>query len=397
MPINFTSFEAKLQAKLDAITASSSETEMLLLSKTVEAAIANITITDIQDKGTIEVNAVNLAGTTHKDLVNAAGVTQKGLVDGAGATQVTAVNTAGNTYFPTMDAASAGKFLTNNGAAGVKSWAPINVNNITGNLDVAGNITSTGIVDGQRINGYPSNIGTGSPAGDVTRMAGRFSGSSGVGNGGAIAFDYGPVTTGFPACIGYAIEDNGGHTKGGIVFKTRDSTGINDLPTERMRIAANGDVTFNGQPVGSKGIFRGWENTHNQNTGTWQSVTFDRNGAEDYIDSEYASIQGGTAVRLAKPGHYLFHVKWMGMGTSGTFWHAQHTINGVQWHNSWHGHQYGSGTNWTDMTTGIIHYKTSSTNTDVGFNVYTAGTGANYAWHAGQNYSAMSIIYLGGI
>lgn len=263
MPINFTSFEAKLQTKLDAITASSSETEMLLLSKTVEAAIANITISDIQSEGTTQVNAVNTAATT-----------KIGLVNTAGTTQVTAVNTAGNTYYPTMDAASAGKFLTNNGAAGVKSWAPINVNNITGNLDVAGNITSTGIVDGQRIDGYPSNINTGSPAGDVTRMAGRFSGAAGVGNGGAIAFDYGSVTTGFPACIGYAIEDNGGHTKGGIVFKTRNSTGINDLPTERMRIAADGTVTIPNLSGGGR-VVNFWERNGNAqitHSGGWTNI-----------------------------------------------------------------------------------------------------------------------------
>ena len=44
-----------------------------------------------------------------------------------------------------------------------------------------------------------------------------------------------------PAFIGYQEKDETGYTKGDLFFGTRD-TGYSDVPTERMRILANGNV-----------------------------------------------------------------------------------------------------------------------------------------------------------
>lgn len=45
----------------------------------------------------------------------------------------------------------------------------------------------------------------------------------------------------YPTAMGYVETDNGGYTKGAISFYTRDVT-TNTAPTERMRIASNGDL-----------------------------------------------------------------------------------------------------------------------------------------------------------
>jgi hypothetical protein len=89
MPINFTTYESALQSKLNAATANSAPTELLLLAKAAESSIGNITVSNIQSTGTTEVAAVNAAGTTQVAAVNSAGSTQVSAVNSAGSTQLT--------------------------------------------------------------------------------------------------------------------------------------------------------------------------------------------------------------------------------------------------------------------------------------------------------------------
>jgi hypothetical protein len=102
--INLTSYQAALQAKLDAVT--TDEKEMLLLGKAVEATIGNATVTDIQTEGTTQVNAVNTAGSTKTGEVNTAGTTQVSAVNSAGTTQVAAVNSIATGTFKTVGGSS---------------------------------------------------------------------------------------------------------------------------------------------------------------------------------------------------------------------------------------------------------------------------------------------------
>ncbi len=89
MPINFTTYESALQSKLNAATANSAPTELLLLAKAAESSIGNITVSNIQSTGTTEVAAVNAAGSTQVAAVNSAGSTQVSAVNSAGSTQLT--------------------------------------------------------------------------------------------------------------------------------------------------------------------------------------------------------------------------------------------------------------------------------------------------------------------
>ena len=52
----------------------------------------------------------------------------------------------------------------------------------------------------------------------------------------------------YPAYIGWVTTDNGGSTKGDLVFGTRDSTVATTVPSERMRIKSNGKVGIGMSP-----------------------------------------------------------------------------------------------------------------------------------------------------
>ena len=61
-----------------------------------------------------------------------------------------------------------------------------------------------------------------------------------------IGFGYTDATnTNSPAYIGFEETDTGGDTKGDLTFYTRNVT-TDTAPTERMRVLANGGLTFNG-------------------------------------------------------------------------------------------------------------------------------------------------------
>ena len=61
MAIDFTQFEATIQTKLDAVT---DEKEMLLLGKAIESTIDNITLSDLQNEGSTQINNVIAEGNT---------------------------------------------------------------------------------------------------------------------------------------------------------------------------------------------------------------------------------------------------------------------------------------------------------------------------------------------
>lgn len=110
--VDLTNLRTQLQAKIDALTGASELTDVLLVSKTVEAAATPITqstliatadsqILAIEAEGAAQVDAVESAGTTQVGAVQDEGTTQIGLVQAEGATQVSAVQAAGATYAQT--------------------------------------------------------------------------------------------------------------------------------------------------------------------------------------------------------------------------------------------------------------------------------------------------------
>ena len=74
--------------------------------------------------------------------------------------------------------------------------------------------------------------------------------NSWAGNGSIYSIGFGyvdsSVPTKSPAEIGIVTTSNDGHTKGSLVFATRNTTG-NDTPTERMRISSAGKVGIGNQ------------------------------------------------------------------------------------------------------------------------------------------------------
>lgn len=162
-------------------------------------------------------------------------------------------------------------------------------------------------------------------------------------------------------------------------------------------IIGSGDIAL---PGGSKGIFRGWDAAANFNLASWEGVRWNRTGGSDYINSTYATKVGNDyRIRLTYAGEYLFHCRWMTTADNDNWYtHAQHTINGTQWSNSWHGHAYNNDARWTEHTYGVMRYSTTATNQEIGFNIYVNGSGGTaQVWHSGHEYSAFEIIYLGDV
>lgn len=88
------------------------------------------------------------------------------------------------------------------------------------------------------------NSGTGgAPLSASANTSAVFQSGSGVGNGGAIGFNYiVPASVlNYPVGLGYSITDNTSQTKGALVFGTRDVT-TDTAPTERMRIDSAGNI-----------------------------------------------------------------------------------------------------------------------------------------------------------
>jgi len=99
MAINTNTFETTLQGKLDNVT---DPKEMLLLGKAYESTVGGIAVTDIQDEGTTQTNAVNTAGTTKVGEVNTAGSTQVTAVNNAGTTKINDINSSLSTQLKTV-------------------------------------------------------------------------------------------------------------------------------------------------------------------------------------------------------------------------------------------------------------------------------------------------------
>ena len=95
MPVDFTTYTNTLQARLNAVTSSTTATELLLLAKASESSIGNANVSAVNSAGTTQITAVNSAGSTKVSEVNSAGSTKVSEVNSAGTTQVTAVNNAG--------------------------------------------------------------------------------------------------------------------------------------------------------------------------------------------------------------------------------------------------------------------------------------------------------------
>ena len=94
---------------------------------------------------------------------------------------------------------------------------------------------------------------TGLPTSTAANAAAIFKGNSGLGNGGAIGFDYYSDSTYYPVGIGYNIASNSNYTNGALVFSTRSAT-TDTIASERMRIDSSGIVmigTTNTEPAGN--------------------------------------------------------------------------------------------------------------------------------------------------
>jgi len=76
MALSFTNYESVLQAKLNAVTSSTTPQDLLLISKSVQSTVGNLVVTDIQSTGTTQIGLVQAAGTAQISAVNSAGNTK---------------------------------------------------------------------------------------------------------------------------------------------------------------------------------------------------------------------------------------------------------------------------------------------------------------------------------
>ena len=72
MPLDLSNFSAVTQQKLAALTASDDPKTLLLLAKAIEAAIGNMTVTDVIATGTAQIAAVAAEGSTQVQSVQGA-------------------------------------------------------------------------------------------------------------------------------------------------------------------------------------------------------------------------------------------------------------------------------------------------------------------------------------
>lgn len=61
MAINLTTLENTLQTKIDATTSSDQSKELFLLSKAIESAVGNVTISNIQAEGATQISNIQSA------------------------------------------------------------------------------------------------------------------------------------------------------------------------------------------------------------------------------------------------------------------------------------------------------------------------------------------------
>ena len=176
---------------------------------------------------------------------------------------------------------------------------------------------------------------TGLPTSTAANAAAIFKGDSGLGNGGAIGFDYDSDSTYYPAGIGYNITSNSNYTNGALVFSTRSAT-TDTIASERMRIDSSGNVGIGETSVTSKlhiksdGSDYACARMNNTQAGTGSSntVIFQRNGtnigfitatgtATGYVtSSDYRlkenvvyNLNGIERIKLLKPARFNFIVE----------------------------------------------------------------------------------------
>jgi hypothetical protein len=90
--LNLSNLETILQNQVNNLDGTSTDKDILLTAKSIEAATADIVVSDVIAEGSTQVNAVNTAGSTQIGSVNSAGGTQVTAVQNAGTTQIAAVN-----------------------------------------------------------------------------------------------------------------------------------------------------------------------------------------------------------------------------------------------------------------------------------------------------------------
>ena len=128
--VDLTNLRAQLQAKIDALTGASDLKDVLLVSKTVEAAatpVAQSTLITTADNqilavaaaGAAQVGAVEAAGTTQVSAVESAGATQAAVIQDEGTTQIGLVNSAGATQVAVIQAEGASYARTDT----AQTWA----------------------------------------------------------------------------------------------------------------------------------------------------------------------------------------------------------------------------------------------------------------------------------
>ena len=116
--VDLTNLRAQLQAKIDALTGASDLKDVLLVSKTVEAAISPVAqstliatadnqLLAIETEGAAQVGVIEAAGATQVGLVQDEGATQVGLVQDEGATQIGLVDSAGSAQVAVIQAEGA--------------------------------------------------------------------------------------------------------------------------------------------------------------------------------------------------------------------------------------------------------------------------------------------------
>jgi hypothetical protein len=110
--------------------------------------------------------------------------------------------------------------------------------NSSGQCGIGTSSPGTRLTLSQSISTTFGNAGTYLGVGDIENGSGSYR---------LIGFGY-KASSGneYPAVIGYTETDNGGNTKGALVFGTRDVT-TNTAPTERMRVDSNGHARFSQQ------------------------------------------------------------------------------------------------------------------------------------------------------
>ena len=122
-----------------------------------------------------------------------------------------------------------------------------------------------------------NSAGPGLTAANATAV---FHGSVDTGKGGCIGFDFGASHTNYPVGIGYIITSQTASTTGDLGFFTRSGTG-DDAPSERMRIASNGEVAIGNTDTSDATPTLGFQVAINT-TGTYVNIGHSTNAGNGF-------------------------------------------------------------------------------------------------------------------